>query len=57
MFLFFIFFVFSQACKLKLGDFKGALLDADFAIREREGHAKAYFRQGQVLRFLLMLCF
>ncbi|KAJ1699724.1 hypothetical protein LUZ63_008236 [Rhynchospora breviuscula] len=37
----------SSACKLKLGDFKGALLDADFAIREKEGHAKAYFRQGQ----------
>lgn len=37
----------SSACKLKLGDFKGALLDADFAIREREGHAKAHFRQGQ----------
>ncbi|URE38640.1 Dienelactone hydrolase family [Musa troglodytarum] len=36
-----------QACKLKLGDLKGALLDADFALREREGNAKAYFRQGQ----------
>ena len=34
-----------QACKLKLGDFNGALLDTDFAIREREGHSKAYFRQ------------
>ncbi|XP_064936152.1 peptidyl-prolyl cis-trans isomerase CYP40 isoform X3 [Musa acuminata AAA Group] len=36
----------SSACKLKLGDLKGALLDADFALREREGNAKAYFRQG-----------
>lgn len=37
-----------QACKLKLGDLNGALLDADFALREREGNAKAFFRQGQV---------
>ncbi|URE05637.1 Peptidyl-prolyl cis-trans isomerase [Musa troglodytarum] len=37
----------SSACKLKLGDLKGSLLDADFALREREGNAKAYFRQGQ----------
>ncbi|XP_078432758.1 peptidyl-prolyl cis-trans isomerase / cyclophilin-40 (CYP40) / rotamase [Wolffia australiana] len=37
----------SSACKLKLGDLKGALLDADFALREKEGNAKAYFRQGQ----------
>ncbi|KAG0476300.1 hypothetical protein HPP92_013141 [Vanilla planifolia] len=37
----------SSACKVKLGDLKGALLDADFAIREREGNAKAFFRQGQ----------
>ncbi|XP_062228449.1 peptidyl-prolyl cis-trans isomerase CYP40-like isoform X1 [Phragmites australis] len=37
----------SSACKLKLGDLKGALLDADFALREREGNAKAFFRQGQ----------
>ena len=33
---------------MKLGDLKGALLDADFALREREGNAKAFFRQGQV---------
>ncbi|RZS11758.1 hypothetical protein BHM03_00043121 [Ensete ventricosum] len=33
--------------KTYLGDLKGALLDADFALREREGNAKAYFRQGQ----------
>ncbi|XP_068637048.1 peptidyl-prolyl cis-trans isomerase CYP40-like isoform X2 [Aristolochia californica] len=37
----------SSACKLKLGDFKGALLDADFAIRDGEANAKAWFRQGQ----------
>ena len=33
---------------MKLGDLKGALLDADFALRETEGNAKAFFRQGQV---------
>ena len=27
---------------------EGALLDADFALRETEGNAKAFFRQGQV---------
>ncbi|KAK2967542.1 hypothetical protein RJ640_030413 [Escallonia rubra] len=37
----------SSACKLKLGDLKGALLDADFAIRDAEDNAKALFRQGQ----------
>jgi hypothetical protein len=37
-----------QACKMKLGDLKGALLDADFALRETDGNAKAFFRQGQV---------
>ncbi|XP_015689460.1 peptidyl-prolyl cis-trans isomerase CYP40-like [Oryza brachyantha] len=37
----------SSACKLKLGDLKGALLDADFALREAEGNPKAFFRQGQ----------
>ncbi|XP_074566751.1 peptidyl-prolyl cis-trans isomerase CYP40-like [Curcuma longa] len=37
----------SSACKLKLLDLEGALLDADFAIREKEANAKAYFRQGQ----------
>lgn len=37
-----------QACKLKLGDLKGALLDTDFAIRDGENNVKAYFRQGQV---------
>ncbi|OIT07208.1 PREDICTED: peptidyl-prolyl cis-trans isomerase CYP40 [Nicotiana attenuata] len=37
----------SSACKLKLGDLKGALLDADFAMRDGENNAKALFRQGQ----------
>lgn len=37
----------SSACKMKLGDLKGALLDADFALRETDGNAKAFFRQGQ----------
>ncbi|KAL3515247.1 hypothetical protein ACH5RR_022149 [Cinchona calisaya] len=37
----------SSACKLKLGDSKGALLDADFAMRDGENNAKALFRQGQ----------
>lgn len=36
---------------MKLGDLKGALLDADFALRETEGNAKAFFRQGQVILF------
>ncbi|CAK9166451.1 unnamed protein product [Ilex paraguariensis] len=37
----------SSACKLKLGDLKGALLDSDFAIRDLDDNAKALFRQGQ----------
>ena len=37
-----------QACKLKLGDLKGALLDTDFAMRDGENNVKALFRQGQV---------
>ncbi|KAL4582372.1 hypothetical protein LXL04_006919 [Taraxacum kok-saghyz] len=37
----------SSACKLKLGDLKGALLDADFALREMDDNVKALFRQGQ----------
>ncbi|WRX10039.1 Tetratricopeptide repeat 1 - like 3 [Theobroma cacao] len=37
----------SSACKLKLGDLKGALLDTDFAIRDVEDNVKAFFRQGQ----------
>lgn len=38
----------SSMCKLKLGDLQGALLDADFAIRENYDNAKAFYRQGQV---------
>lgn len=37
----------SSACKLKLGDLRGALLDTDFAIRDEEKNVKALFRQGQ----------
>ncbi|KAF6160691.1 hypothetical protein GIB67_019631 [Kingdonia uniflora] len=42
----------SAACKLKLGDTKGALLDTEFALRDGEGNAKAFFRQGQVFMAL-----
>lgn len=37
-----------QACKLKLGDLTGALLDANEAIYEGEDNVKAFYRQGQV---------
>ncbi|XWS67992.1 hypothetical protein CRYUN_Cryun04dG0052000 [Craigia yunnanensis] len=37
----------SSACKLKLGDLKGALLDTEFAIRDGDNNVKALFRQGQ----------
>ncbi|KAH7295678.1 hypothetical protein KP509_27G060500 [Ceratopteris richardii] len=37
----------SSACKLKLGDAKGALVDTDFATRSGIKHAKALFRRGQ----------
>ncbi|KMZ59262.1 Peptidyl-prolyl cis-trans isomerase B [Zostera marina] len=37
----------SSACKLKMGDLEGALIDSDFAMREKETNPKAYFRQGQ----------
>ncbi|KAJ9561112.1 hypothetical protein OSB04_006272 [Centaurea solstitialis] len=37
----------SAACKLKLGDAKGALFDTEFALRDGENNAKAWFRQGQ----------
>ncbi|KAI4330626.1 hypothetical protein MLD38_028898 [Melastoma candidum] len=37
----------SAACKLKIEDIKGALLDADFAIRDADNNVKAYYRQGQ----------
>lgn len=38
----------SSVCKLKFGNYKGALLDADFAIRDGKDNAKAFYRQGQV---------
>ncbi|KAL9264444.1 Peptidyl-prolyl cis-trans isomerase CYP40-like protein [Drosera capensis] len=37
----------SSACKLKLGDLKGALLDTEFAMRDGGDNAKALYRQGQ----------
>ncbi|XP_071726176.1 peptidyl-prolyl cis-trans isomerase CYP40-like isoform X2 [Rutidosis leptorrhynchoides] len=37
----------SAACKLKLGDAKGALIDIEFALRDGQNNAKAWFRQGQ----------
>lgn len=37
-----------QACKLKLGDLAGALLDADVAIYDGGDNVKAFYRQGQV---------
>eukprot|EP00249_Psilotum_nudum_P007944 c20927_g1_i1 orf=188-1267(+) len=37
----------SSACKLKLGDAKGALLDTEYAMRTGEDNVKALFRQGQ----------
>ncbi|KAG6383299.1 hypothetical protein SASPL_156954 [Salvia splendens] len=39
----------SSMCKMKLGDLDGALLDAEYAIRETKDYAKAFFRQGQVV--------
>ncbi|KAH6825476.1 peptidyl-prolyl cis-trans isomerase / cyclophilin-40 / rotamase [Perilla frutescens var. hirtella] len=41
-----------SVCKLNLGDLEGALLDADFAIREKKDNAKAFYRQGQVHKAL-----
>ncbi|XLU42730.1 hypothetical protein S245_037544, partial [Arachis hypogaea] len=37
----------SSACKLKLGDLKGALFDTKFALRGEDNNVKALFRQGQ----------
>ncbi|XAR73959.1 Peptidylprolyl isomerase [Bertholletia excelsa] len=37
----------SSACKLKLGDLKGALLDTELAMHDGEDNVKALFRQGQ----------
>ncbi|KAH7279231.1 hypothetical protein KP509_37G011700 [Ceratopteris richardii] len=42
----------SSACKLKLGDAKGALLDTEFALQNGMGNAKALFRQGQAYMVL-----
>ena len=36
-----------KACKLKLDDLKGALLDIDFAIHDGEDNLKAFFRQAK----------
>eukprot|EP01018_Ginkgo_biloba_P009352 Gb_22392 [translate_table: standard] len=38
-----------KACKLRLGNAKGALLDSEFAIRNGEDNAKALFRQVNFL--------
>ncbi|PHU08682.1 Cell division cycle 20.1, cofactor of APC complex [Capsicum chinense] len=43
----------SSASKLKLGDLEGALLDADYAMRDGENNAKAVFRQGQLKDYRL----
>ncbi|KAM2554257.1 hypothetical protein TB2_018395 [Malus domestica] len=37
----------TKACRLKLGDLEGALLDTDFALRDWEDNVKALFRQCQ----------
>ncbi|RYR08087.1 hypothetical protein Ahy_B05g075640 isoform A [Arachis hypogaea] len=36
-----------EACKLKLGDLKGALFDSKFALCGEDNNVKALFRQGQ----------
>ncbi|KAK7386465.1 hypothetical protein VNO78_26711 [Psophocarpus tetragonolobus] len=41
----------SAACKLKLGDLQGALLDSDFAMNDGD-NAKALFRKGQAYMLL-----
>ncbi|KAL5553495.1 hypothetical protein UlMin_040896 [Ulmus minor] len=41
-------FINSAACKLKLGDLKGALLDTNFSMRDGENNVKALFRQGRM---------
>ncbi|KAB2600100.1 peptidyl-prolyl cis-trans isomerase CYP40-like [Pyrus ussuriensis x Pyrus communis] len=40
-----------QACRLKLGDLEGALLDTDFALRDWKDNVKALFRQCQAQLF------
>lgn len=37
-----------KACKLKIGDLTGALIDANDAIYDGEDNVKAFYRQGQV---------
>ncbi|KAL8138408.1 hypothetical protein V2J09_004409 [Rumex salicifolius] len=41
-----------SACKLKIGDVKGALWDTDLAIRDEQTNVKAHFRKGQALMAL-----
>ncbi|XAR72876.1 Peptidylprolyl isomerase [Bertholletia excelsa] len=41
-----------SACKLKLGDAEGALLEAEFAMQDGENNVKALFRQGQAYMLL-----
>ncbi|WVZ25772.1 hypothetical protein V8G54_004316 [Vigna mungo] len=41
----------SSACKLKIGDLQGALLDSDFAMHDG-ANAKALFRKGQAYMLL-----
>ncbi|KAH0455520.1 hypothetical protein IEQ34_015552 [Dendrobium chrysotoxum] len=36
-----------RACKFRLGDLSGSLLDTDIALHENASYAKAFFRQGQ----------
>lgn len=47
------------ACKLKLGDLKGACWTQDFAMREGENNVKALFRQEHAHMLLNydMLCY
>ena len=50
-----------QACKLKLGHLKGALLGTKFAMRDGEDDVRALFRQGQVnigpIKEAITICF
>ncbi|KAJ7532441.1 hypothetical protein O6H91_13G003500 [Diphasiastrum complanatum] len=42
----------SAACKLKIGDAKGALMDTEYAMTNGETNVKALFRQGQAYHAL-----
>ncbi|XP_075481383.1 peptidyl-prolyl cis-trans isomerase CYP40-like [Primulina tabacum] len=44
-----------QVCKLRSGNLKGALLDADIAIRDGKDNAKAFYHQGQIFLCKMML--